>query len=270
MAFNFIRLGMVGRLGIIGLAVALGPWLAAGAGAQGGDAETLREYQAAEEYQACMTLARRVPEQGLESALAWIGEGGGAPAQHCAAVAQIELKDYRGAGERLEKAATTIPKDEAGLAAGLLGQAGQAWFLAGDLDHAAAAQTAALVLAPDNVDLLVDRAFTLATAENYWEAIDDLNRARELAPRRADILVYRAAAYRYVDGMDLAREDIAQALELAPDNPDALLERGTLRRLAGDAAGARADWLKVVSLAKATPVADAARANIEKLDLKTE
>ncbi len=234
------------------------------------DAKTLEEYRNAQEYEDCMTLARRVPGDGFESALAWAAQGGGAPAQHCAAVAQIELEDFRGAAVRLQETAESLSVEQAGLAAGLMGQAGQAWVMAGDLERAHVLQTAALKLAPDSVDLLVDRAVTRASAKNYWEAIDDLNLAAELAPDRADIFVYRASAYRYVDAADLALEDAGRALALDPDNIDALLERGILRRLAGDASGARADWLVVVKLAGGTPAGDAAQSNIEKLDLKAE
>lgn len=249
-------------------AAALAACLAAGATAPAQDAETVRQYREAEEYEACMTLARRKPEDGFESALAWASEGGGTPAEHCAGVALIELGDYDGAALRLERAAASMAESEAALAAELLGQAGQAWYLAGQLERAEAAQDSALKLAPVNVDLLVDRAVTRAAAKSYWEAIDDLNRAQELAPERADILVYRAGAYRFVDAVELALEDVERALQLDPDSPDALLERGTLRRLADDAAGARQDWLRVVTQAAGTPAGDAAQRNLEKLDVK--
>jgi len=135
---------------------------------------------------------------------------------------------------------------------------------------ALAAQSAALSLEPDNVELLIDRSVTLAQARNYWEAIDDLNRALELAPGRGDVLVLRASAYRYVDALDLAAEDLAAALAHNPDDVEALLERGILRRLTGDDDGARADWVRVVSLDPQGPAAEAARDNLERLDVKTE
>jgi tetratricopeptide (TPR) repeat protein len=163
-----------------------------------------------------------------------------------------------------------MPQDKLNLVPQLLRNAGQAWMAAGDLEKAHAVQTEALKLAPNDVELLVDRAMTRGLARNYWEAIDDLNAAHDLAPGRADILVFRASAYRFVDSLELASQDIEEALKLDPDDPEALLERGTIRRLSGDAEGARADWLKVVSLAQGTPTGDVAQANLEKLDLKPE
>ncbi len=258
----------VGRA--VAICLALAPQAAHPALSGSADDKAAEEFRNAQEYEDCMTLARRTPEDGFESALAWAAQGGGEAAQHCAAVAQIGLGDYAGAAVRLEKAGGAMPADRVALAAELLAQAGQAWFMAGELERAHGVQAAALKLAPDNVDLLVDRALTRAAAQNYWEAIDDLNRAAELAPERADILVYRASAYRYVDGIDLAREDVERALQLDPDDPAALLERGTIRRLTDDPEGARQDWLKVVTQAAGTPAGDAAQANLERLDLKAE
>ncbi len=60
------------------------------AGAMGAGAPEAQVYETidhAEEYRACMTLARRTPEDALESATAWESRGGGHAAQHCSAVA---------------------------------------------------------------------------------------------------------------------------------------------------------------------------------------
>ncbi len=248
----------------LALAFALAPRSAAPARAQDGAAEQEREYQD------CMVLARAAPADGLESALAWAAFGGGDGARHCAAVALIGLGQYREAAQRLERLAADLRAGNAALNLDVLVQAGQAWILAGDATRAHAVQSAALDIDPDNVELLLDRGITLATANNYWEAVDDFNRALELAPARPDLLTLRASAYRYLDAFDLARADIALALTHAPNNPDALLERGMLRRLAGDSAGARDDWLRVIGLAEGTPSAEAAQANLAKLDVKVE
>lgn len=221
-------------------------------------------------YQDCMILARAAPADGLDSAASWAARGGGAGARHCAAVALIGLGQYREAAERLERLASDLRAEQAGLSAEVLAQAGQAWVLAGDTERAQAVQSAALEIEPDSVELLLDRSITRATAKNYWEAVDDLNRALDLAPGRPDLLILRASAYRYLDALDLARDDIARALARAPNNPDGLLERGMLRRLAGDSAGARADWLRVIGLAEGTATAEAARANLKNLDAKVE
>jgi Flp pilus assembly protein TadD len=117
---------------------------------------------------------------------------------------------------------------------------------------------------------MIDRAVTEAGLKRYNEAVEDLNRALTLDPNRTEALVYRGTAYRYLGDQKRARADIDKALALDPRSADALLERGNLKRLAGDGAGARADWLALLRLVEQdAPQAQAARANIEKLDVKT-
>ncbi len=115
---------------------------------------------------------------------------GGDGARHCAAVALIELGQYREAAQRLERLAADLrdpdlrETENTVLSLGVLVQAGQAWILAGDTTRAHAVQSAALDIAPDDVELLLDRAITRATAKNYRAAVDDLTRALDLAPGR--------------------------------------------------------------------------------------
>src|SRR5437763_12418672 len=59
-------------------------------------------------YEQCMGLARSNPAEGWEKALAWRGDGGGHPAEHCAALALIGLRQYAEAGKRLEKLAEAM------------------------------------------------------------------------------------------------------------------------------------------------------------------
>jgi len=47
-----------------------------------------------------MILARDAPADGLESAMSWAARDGGDGARHCAAVALIELGQYRRSGPR--------------------------------------------------------------------------------------------------------------------------------------------------------------------------
>jgi tetratricopeptide (TPR) repeat protein len=229
-----------------------------------------QEIDHAAQYAACMQLTQIQPEEAFESALAWESKGGGNAARHCGDVALIGLGQYEKAAQRLEELAQNMTDSPASLRADVLAQAAQAWLLLGNVDRSYAVLTAALKLDPENVELLIDRSVTLATAARYWDAIDDLNRAAELSPEREDILIFRATAYRYLDTYELAQEDIARALSLRPENAEALLERGILRRLSGDEAGARLDWLAAARLAEGTPTGDAAQKNLENLDVKVE
>jgi tetratricopeptide (TPR) repeat protein len=222
------------------------------------------------DYADCLRAVDKDPAQAFETANSWAERGGGYPARHCGALALLKMGQYDQAAMRLEQLATDMARGEGNLSAEALAQAGEAWLLARKPDRAFAAQTAALKLRPRDVDLLIDRAITLADVKNYWEAIDDLNHALELDPRRADAHVLRASAYRYVDSPEMAAEDVAAALALDPRNLDALAERGIVKRLNNDPAGARQDWLTVLRAAPDSPAADIARDNLAKLDVKVD
>lgn len=217
-------------------------------------------------YADCLSKARISPPTGLAQARAWKSAGGGAPARHCEATALFAAGQFAEAGAALEALAGDLGKSEgeSRLRANALGQAGQAWLLAGETEKARAAVTAALDIAPQNVELLIDRAVIQAGAGRYWEAIDDLNRAIELAPARADAYAFRASAYRRLSSPELAVADADQALALDPDNAEGLLERGHLYRMQGDEVAARAAWQRLLRVAPDSPAADAARRNLGK------
>ena len=220
----------------------------------------------AKRYSDCMTLARSKPEKALKTAQDWSEKGGGIPAGHCSAVALVGLRRYADAAALMEKLALEEAATDKGLAAGLYGQAGQTRMMAGDYPHALTDQTAALALAPSDVELLTDRAVSEISMAKYWEAVDDLNKAHDLAAERVDVLIFRASAYRFLQSYDLAHDDIDRAIALAPDDPEAYLERGVLRSLTKDPDGARADWQKVISLAPDTPMSNQAKGNLYQLD----
>jgi tetratricopeptide (TPR) repeat protein len=223
----------------------------------------------AQRYKACMALARRDAKAAHESALSWREKGGGNPSIHCIAAALLGLGHYDQAGQMMEELAARTNARRVTLRAGLLGQAANAWLIAGQPKRAEGLLGDALGLTPRNVELLLDRSITRAALGKYWEALDDLNVALEQAPGRVDALTFRASAWRHVDALDLAEQDIAEALRRRPDYLEGLLERGLIRRARGDAAGARADWLRVIELAEEGPLTEAARRNIEAMDVKT-
>lgn len=218
-------------------------------------------------YESCMAAARRDPRSALSEAQAWRKAGGGDPALHCIAVSLLGIGEYQQAALNLESLARSQRLAPA-LRGDLLGQAGNAWTLAGKPAEAYKDQTAALKLKPDDVDLLIDRAITLSGTGKYWEALDDLNRALTLDPDRPDALVYRASAWRHLKTFDLAEDDATRALTLQPDRLDALLERGAIRKARGNRAGARADWLRVVDIAADGRTREAARKELELMDVR--
>jgi tetratricopeptide (TPR) repeat protein len=224
-------------------------------------------YDEIQRYQQCLQLAEKKPEDGFEAAMQWRDSTGSNAAKQCVAVALFYLDEPEEAATRLEDLALEMRAAAPELRARILSQAGTAWSVANQPERANAAITTAIQMAPNLPDLYVDRSMVLAQAKNYWEAIDDLNKALDLQPGYGIALAFRAAAYRYVDSLDLAQQDAEQAVRVAPEIPEGWLERGIIRRLKGDLKGARADWLQVLVLDPDGAAGDTARANIERLEL---
>ena len=217
------------------------------------------------DYEKCMAMLAGDPEGANTFADAWQATGGGEGADHCLALAKLQLGDLETGAEMLEKLAATS-KAPAVARATVYGQADQAWLMAGDAGRALAAATLALSLSPDDVDLLIDRSVADATLGHFDDAVDDLSHALELDGKRPDALVLRAAAWRHEGHLDLAQDDVDRALTQDPDNPEAYLERGILRQRRGDRKGAQADWQQAKTLSPDSATSDLAEQNLALLE----
>jgi len=222
----------------------------------------------AQQYKACIALTYRAPWEAYEAAQSWQAVGGGAAAQHCAALALLQAEQYERAATLLESLAARLPPESRPSPADLLAQAANVWLLAGSPEQARQAIDLALLGEPDNPALLVDRARALAELKDYAGALADLDRALALAPADGDAAAFRAAALRHLGRLEEALAAAEHAVRLAPGNPSARLERGLVRAALGDGAGARADWLRVASEHAGTPAGDAAQAYLEQAALR--
>jgi len=228
----------------------------------------------AAQYRACLGKTETNADAAYDDALVWRDRGGGVPAQHCAAVALVRLGKYAEAATRLAALAET-PGGRA-MAPALLGQAGNAWLLGEFPSNALSVLNAALSAGPQNLapseeaDLRIDRGRVLAALERWSESENDLSKALSLDPERSPAYVFRATARRMQNKLDLALEDLQLALALDPKDTAALLERGIVYRLQEKPGPARADWLAVIAGEPEGAAADAARRNLEKLDVKAQ
>jgi tetratricopeptide (TPR) repeat protein len=219
-------------------------------------------------YDHCMGLTKTDPVAARDYAERWQSRGGEHPADHCYAIALVELKQYKEGATRLESLAQAMGHAPDSLRAEVLDQAAQGWLLAGDPSRAYAADSAALNLAPNDADILLDRAEAAGSGGSYDKAVADLDRVLKTDPGRVEALIYRATAYRQLGQLDAALGDIDRAVNLSPGSPTALLERGNIRRLKGDLNGARQDWVRVTQLAPGSDADAEAKTNIERLELK--
>lgn len=225
----------------------------------------LAQQDDAARYEACLLLVETDPQTAFDSAAAWEREGGGAPARHCAAVAMTALGRYGDAGRLLEAIANSTAADDTTLRADLFGQAGNAWLLAGDAGRAASNFTAALLLAPDDVALYIDRARAMAMMGDLASAETDLSAAIARNPQSYTALTLRAAARRQTGNISGALEDCNAALFIFPNGAEALTERGLAYAVDGRRDEARADFLAAINAGG--PAADAARDALALLDV---
>lgn len=221
------------------------------------------------DYERCLAMLNTDPTGAHAFADAWQATGGGEGAEHCLALATVQLGDAAEGAEMLDTLAnhSTAPSSAR---ATVYGQAGQAWLMAGDPGRALGSTTLALSMTPDDADLLIERSVAAATLERYADAVEDLTKALDLDGRRADALVLRAAAWRELNHLDLAQDDVDRAFALDPDNPDTLLERGIQRQRRGDRTGARQDWERTVALSPDTETGNLAQQNLALLDAGPE
>lgn len=226
-------------------------------------ASTLESADAKLRYQNCLSLANLNPTAALGVAAEWSKNKGGAPAQHCGAMALAELHRYPEAAARLD--ALGRAPDLGKLRASVFDQAGNAWMLAGNAAKAAASFSAALALSASDADLYADLARAQAMQKAWPEVEADLNAALALQPKRVDLLVLRASARAAQGKLEAARDDTNAALKIKPNSAEALVQRGEIAHGAGDLVGARRDFEAALRFVNGGETADAARRGLAEL-----
>jgi Flp pilus assembly protein TadD len=213
------------------------------------------------DYDKCLDRLADDPS-GAEAMAASMAEAGaGEAAQHCHALAQVELGNTETGAALLDRLAASSHAPAVSRAT-VWGQAEQAWTMAGRSDQAYASASQALALSPDDPELRIGHAIAALALHRYAEVVDDVSHALDLDPKRADALILRAVAWRNLGQLDRARTDIDAAFALDPDNADGLLERGIIRQRQGDLQGARADWERAAELGADTSTGDLAQQDL--------
>lgn len=182
----------------------------------------------APDYAACIARIDEDANQGRRAALRWITDGGGDPAVHCAAIADLANDLPKLAATRLWDLAEANAARDPGLAARLYSQAADAFLAANVEAEALEAIEQAYGLVPDALELHLVAARVFAGTGRWGRARRALDEAEQIAPLDAPSLVLRGRAHQALANYDAAAKDVAEALNLNPDNIDALLLRGEL------------------------------------------
>ena len=191
---------------------------------------TLAPDSASDRYLDCLLLIEEDVEVGRRAAQLWAGEGGGADAQHCLAMADIAAGFEKLGAARLADIAERKDAGDDYVRARLLAQAAEAWLEAGEPDEAAAAIEAAFAYAPDSGELHLTAAKTHAAKGKWHQAIAAVSTAEQAGFASADAYVVRGKGRLKIGDTEAAAEDVVRALSIEPTNIDALTLRGDVQR----------------------------------------
>jgi tetratricopeptide (TPR) repeat protein len=180
------------------------------------------------ESAACVAAVGDNVEAGREAAIRWASEGGGAPAQHCLAVADLAAGFPKSAAIRLEELAERSDAGDALVRARILSQAALAWVEAREPLQADRTIEKAFALAPDAGELFLAAAKVYAANDRQQATIDAVTSAEDAGFVSADGYVLRARAHFLLAQYRRAAEDVVEALKIDSFNLDALVLRGEL------------------------------------------
>lgn len=214
-------------------------------------------------YDGCVRAISTDAAKAEQFALEWQGMGGGLPARHCQALAQLHREQFAAAASTLVKAAKAAEAEKSPLAADFWGQAGNAAFLAGDSKGAVGHFTTAITQAGDfapgrTANLLVDRARAETELGNIPAARADIDKALSLNRNDPITWMLSAALARRENNLARASQEISRASTLAPSDPDIMFEQGNIAAANGDRETARKVWEMTVKAGPGSPAAQMA------------
>lgn len=122
----------------------------------------------------------------------------------------------------------------------------------GRIDEAVQASEAAVVVAPDNVEALLESARAKIAANQGFYAIAPLERAQKIAPKDWRALSLKGVALEQSERPEEAYQAYQQALTLSPNNPAVLSNLALYTAARGDPVAAEALLRRAVASPSAT------------------
>lgn len=217
----------------------------------------------ASRYKSCLALVKADPSRAIANAQAWRIENGGAPAQHCLALAQFAHGDYAEALKNFEGAATKSETREDGLAVAAWSQGADAALLARQPETAVRFLTHALEAKPGSLSARAEASMRVTRAEAYVDLKDypkaaaDLDKAVTLWPDVPWGWLLKATLARRMGDLKAAETAIIEAGRREPEAADVQLEAGNIAMAQGRKDLAQAAWTAASS---AEPDSEAGKA----------
>ena len=182
-------------------------------------------------YQDCIALVEEDIEIGRIAAKQWTTEGGGAPALHCEAIADLRAGFPKLAAVRLTQISERSDAGDGLIRARYLEQAAMAWLEAEELDYAGDTIKQAQALAPNSGELSLTAGLIYAAKERWQATIEAISAAEDEGFKTTAGLIARGKAYKALANYRQAAEDVVAALSIDPFHLDALVLRGELQQL---------------------------------------
>jgi tetratricopeptide (TPR) repeat protein len=225
--------------------------------------------------QQCLQLAMERPSDAIGVADEWLmtakTQSDRAQASQCLGMAMTRIEAWPVAAKSFLIARDNTPANERGERGRLGALAGNAWFVAGELDQALAAldqahgDAAAAGDAKLDGVIQIDRARTLVALGRQDEAVQALAEARRLVPENAQAWLLSATLSRRQGKLAEAQTQIERASDLFPIDPEIGLEAGVIAVLSGRDEAARLSWLSVIKTAPGSPAAKTAQGYLDQL-----
>jgi Flp pilus assembly protein TadD len=214
-------------------------------------------------YDGCVRAIDADAAKVEQFAIEWQALGGGLPARHCLALAQLRQGKNAAAASTLSKAAQAAEAQKSPMAADLWNQAGNAAMLAGDMKGAVSHFSSGILAAGEfapvrTANLLVDRARARTELADLAGARADLDQALKLTDKEPTAWLLSAALARRQGDLVRAGIDISRASALDSANPDVLFEQGNIAAANKDEVNARKLWEMAVKAESGSAAAEIA------------
>jgi hypothetical protein len=180
------------------------------------------------QYKECVALVKSDLEAGRAHATRWVNDGGGPPAHHCLAVAELAAGLPKVAAIRLEELASRSDTGDNLVRARILSQAALAWLQAEEPALAENAINAAFAAAPGAGELYLFAAMIYWAKGEAQATIDAIDAGERKSFTSIEGYVLRARAKHALLRHREAADDVVAALSIDPTNLDALVLRGEL------------------------------------------
>lgn len=177
----------------------------------------------------CVRLSNNNPQKAIDMAIDWRSHFGGANAEYCLGIANINNDNFEYGAQKLFEIAAYFKARDIKFASLIYSQAANGYLLAKLPQQALIAINNALEINKDDANAIIDRARIYADLEKWVDAEQDLTNAMKLRGELGFALRLRAETLLQQNKFDDALIDIDKAIKLEPKEVENYVMRGRIR-----------------------------------------